>query len=506
MKMANLTNQRLVIWSVMSLVGGCGEEERVKVNSTKKLETEEATRLPDLSNAVEKRVQGKTAEAIKILRKFNSEFPDSHAILIQLARALLESNQFAMSAFRFDQAIAAGADEKTLKEAAQAYELAGDLNSAAERYGDYLLLNDKDSESWAKYGRVLANINQTTLAINALGKGSDYLSFDDCLIMGNLLSSKNLLPQAEFWYKTAHRKEANNPAPLLALLQVKLEKNEDEKAEDLIFQIEKLSPQALEKSALAQSSSNLLRQRKLGEFIQRGIAPSQLSLSQMIEVLNQNESVMQKDPVVARGPKLPPTRPIEEIPDLKQRGPDIINDPPIEEISSAMNLAAAFSSPPIQKTISPAQSHVESARIAYLDRKYLETLHSARSAIKENPTNSEAWKLCSQAHFQLGETNEAEMTILEAIRHDPTNFDIRMDYLRIARETLTSNRYLAELENARELFPESSDLVWELARRYHLVERMPVTAGVLYRKVIELESSGSPLSRQAEMELLKLRE
>ena len=147
------------------------------------------------------------------------------------------------------------------------------------------------------------------------------------------------------------------------------------------------------------------------------------------------------------------------------------------------------------------QSHVESARVAYLDRKYLETLHYARSAIKENSTNSEAWKLCSQAHFQLGEINEAEMTILEAIRHDPTNFDIRMDYLRIARETLTSNRYLAELENARELFPESSDLVWELARRYHLVERMPVTAGVLYRKVIELESSRSPLSRQAEMEL-----
>ena len=116
--MANLTNRRLVFWSVMSLVGGCGEEERVKVNSTKELETEEATRLPDLSNAVEKRVQGKTAEAIKILRKFNSEFPDSHAILIQLARALLESNQFAMSAFRFDQAIAAGADEKTLKEIA----------------------------------------------------------------------------------------------------------------------------------------------------------------------------------------------------------------------------------------------------------------------------------------------------------------------------------------------------------------------------------------------------
>ena len=35
---------------------------------------------------------------------------------------------------------------------------------------------------------------------------------------------------------------------------------------------------------------------------------------------------------------------------------------------------------------------------------------------------------------------------------------------------------------------------------------MPVTAGILYRKVLELEPEGSALARQAEMEILKLRE
>ena len=506
MRMANLTNILPLIWLLLLFCGGCGEDDIVEETSTETEQSAQAQKLPDLSNAVEKRIEGKTAEAIKILRKFNSEFPDSHAILIQLARALLEADQFAMSAFRFDQAIAAGASEKALKEAAQAYTLAGDLNSAAERFGDYLLVNDKDFESWAKYGRVLANINQPTKAINALTKGSDHLTYNDCLMMGNLLSSKNLIPQAEFWYKTAHGKEADNPAPLLSLLKIKLTSQKAQESEDLIFQIEKLSPGALEQSALAESSSNLLSQRNLGEFIRRGFAPSELSISQMVEVLNNKESPIPTKPVIARGPKLPPTRPVEEIPDFNERQPDSSASPSAEITPSAMNLAAAFSTPPPEKIIPPVQSHIEKARIAYLDRKYQETLYSARSAIKENPDDAEAWKLCSQAHFQLGETQEAEMTILEAIRHEPTNFDIRMDYLRIARETLSSARYLAELEKARELFPDSSDLVWELARRYHLVERMPVTAGVLYRKVIELESSGSPLSRQAEMELLKLRE
>ena len=220
-------------------------------------------------------------------------------------------------------------------------------------------------------------------------------------------------------------------------------------------------------------------------------------MTELVKSLKEeNPPVAEK--VISAGTKLPP-------PEVTIRNDQLNNNVTTPASQTVMNLADAFSLPPQENNFSPAKSNIEIARNAYLDRKYQETLFSARAAIKENPRNAEAWKLCSQAHFQIGESKEAEMTILEAIRHDPADFDIRMDYLRIARETLSSNRYLAELEKARELFPESSDLVWELARRYHLVERMPVTAGVLYRKVLELEPSGSPLSLKAEMELLKLR-
>lgn len=98
------------------------------------------------------------------------------------------------------------------------------------------------------------------------------------------------------------------------------------------------------------------------------------------------------------------------------------------------------------------------------------------------------------------------MTILEALRHDSSSLSIRMDYLRVARETLDSKRYLDELENAREKFPNATELVWELARRYHLVERMPVTAGILYRQVVSLTAEDDSLHDRAKMELLKLRE
>ena len=96
------------------------------------------------------------------------------------------------------------------------------------------------------------------------------------------------------------------------------------------------------------------------------------------------------------------------------------------------------------------------------------------------------------------------MTILEAIRHNPFDLDTRMDYLRIARETLSPRRYLLELEKGKELFPESTEILWELARRYHMVERMPVTAGILYKELLKYASKGSALYQQAKMELLKL--
>jgi hypothetical protein len=79
-----------------------------------------------------------------------------------------------------------------------------------------------------------------------------------------------------------------------------------------------------------------------------------------------------------------------------------------------------------------------------------------------------------------------------------------MDYLNIARETLSSNRYLVELEKTHERFPASGEILWQLARRYHIVNRMPVTAGILYRKLLTIVPKGSPLYYQSEMELIKI--
>ena len=79
-------------------------------------------------------MEGKPEEAIELLRKYNESFPDSPEILTQLGRSLYDSGQFALSAFRFEQALLAGAGKTLLKEIAQAHEKAGDEKSARKRY------------------------------------------------------------------------------------------------------------------------------------------------------------------------------------------------------------------------------------------------------------------------------------------------------------------------------------------------------------------------------------
>ena len=120
------------------MFAGCSQEDASENSPPATQDDKAFLPVPDLSIAVEKRIEGKTIEAIKLLREFNSEFPDSHSILLQLARALFESNQYELAAFRFDQAIAAGAENIAIREAADAYALAGDFNSASQRYADYL--------------------------------------------------------------------------------------------------------------------------------------------------------------------------------------------------------------------------------------------------------------------------------------------------------------------------------------------------------------------------------
>ena len=456
---------------------------------------------PDLSDAIEKRIEGKTEEAIELLRKYNEEFPDSPEILIQLGRSLHDSGQYALSAFRLEQALSAGAAQTLLKEVAQAHEKAGDEKSARKRYAEFLADNPEDTQAWLAQARLLARADMDTEALNAFGQAVELTNHEDCLLMAELFFEKNLLVQAEYWYRESARKEKGiTPRPLLGLLRVKLSTKEEDQAEALILAIEKSNPGTIEGSGLSQDAAALLRKRRFGDLFDRGYSPKEMTVTELAQALLVKSAgdapASEGDPVVSIGPKTSPVEGTDPATPLLTE--DLPPDPPEE--TGGTSLADAFAQP-----VENEPDSLEQGRNSYLSGNYTSALLFARDAIKKNPENSDAWRLSSQAHFQLGEVKEAEMTILEAIRHNPKDIQTHMEYLRIARETLNGARYLAELEKAHERFPESTEILWQLARRYHMVERMPVTAAILYQRLLETAPEASALGQQAKMELIKIR-
>lgn len=493
--------------------GDDGSEELEQTNSVVPEKEPEI----DLSQVFEKRIEGKTEEAITLLRSLNEKHPASVEVMIQLARTLLDAQQFSLAAFRFEQVLSLNPNNSLAKEAAEAHYLSRDFDSAIERYRQYLATSPDDPTSQLRFARLLADKGQGTESLNAFSKASKEATADDCLVMGNLFLQKNLLPQAKHWYGEASRRTEDSPAQaLFGLLKVAQGEKKDEDAETIILALEKLDPGILESTDLADFSADLLRRRRLADFIARGMDARGKSVSELASgLLSGNANLFRPERSVTSGSKLPPSRSPEltsPAPSLQATEPEPAKPEPATPLapgtSLGMSLADAFAAPigQIKDVSGASDSPLDLGQEAYLKGNYTSALLHARDALKKNAKDAAAWRLCSQAHFQLGETNQAEMTILEAIRHQPFDLDMRMDYLRIARETLPSKRYLQELEKVRDIFPESTEILWELARRYHVVENMPVTAAVLYRKIVQIAPPNSAIAGQAEMELIKLRD
>ena len=513
------------IWLSLALLGsisfgiwGCssGDEQSEETSpNTKPIQV--AVPPVDLSPVISMRIEGRTEEAIEHLRNLIDKHPSSVEVMIQLARCLMDTQQFSLAAFRFEQAMSLNPDNLLAKEVAEAHYLARDFDSAIERYAQYLSTQPDDPPAQLRYARMLADQDRATEALNAFAKASANASADDCLIMGNLFLQKNLLSQAKHWYGESSRRTESSPTePLLGLLRVAKAENNEGDAETIILALEKSASGALESTNLSNFSANLLRKRRLADFIARGMDARGKSVTQLASsLLAGSPPLFRKESIVTSQSKLPPPR----NPDASSSafGTTSENEPiqptPVEETidppkTQAMSLADAFAAPVGQTgdASGAIDSSLNKGQNAYLEGGYTSALLHARDALKKNPEDPAAWRLCSQAHFQLGETNEAEMTILEAIRHQPFDLDMRMDYLRIARETLPSKRYLQELEKVRDLFPESTEILWELARRYQMVENMPVTAAILYRKIIQIAPVSSAIAGQAEIELIKLKD
>ena len=488
---------------VVSIVitGGCSDDP-IQVSPPSEPDQQNP---PDLGEAIQKRIEGKTDEALAILRDLNDRHPESPEIITMLGRTLLDAEEYALAAFRLEQAFSLGGATNILSEAGQAHELAEDDESAEKAYATYIKKHPDDTFANLKYARVLHRRGKESQALDAFLQASDKAETADAIAVAQLFLAKEMYPQAQHWFRSAEKKAPNqSPLPYLGLLEIRLNLKDENSAETLILAMEKTHPGSLDKSEHAKATADLLKRRRGLDFFQRGYATDGKTASQLAAALL---APLKAEPVVG-GSKLPPRTP--EIVENSPGSPFSIESNASqtssrdnETTAAPLSLADIFSSSP--NNSEPAEkSFLDQAELAMLEKNFRSALLFTRRAIRENPKNAAAWHMASQAHFLLGEGDEAEMKSLEATRHAPEDLGYHMDYLRIARETLAGQRYLEELEKAHERFPESIEILWQLARRYHIAENKPATAAILYRKLLAMAPPDNPLRPEAERELRSL--
>ena len=242
----------MVIHALMGSISlgilGCSSEEDYRGE-----QTEESTPSPtiaseiDLSKVFELRIEGRTDEAIELLRSLNEIYPASVEVMIQLVSSLLDARQFSLAAFRFEQALSLKTNNLLSKEAVEAHYLARDIDSSIERYREYLSTSPADPISQLRFARMLADKGRSTESINAFSKASDEATADDCLMMGELFLQKTLLAQAKHWFSESSTRSDSSPTqPLIGLLRVAQMGKNEEDAETIILALEKSEPGILE--------------------------------------------------------------------------------------------------------------------------------------------------------------------------------------------------------------------------------------------------------------------
>jgi len=515
-----------------------------------------------LNQASELRQAGRTEEALALLEKLTTEYPNDAEILKQIGDIFFEQNDTTMAAFFLEQAYAQNPDDLELL-----YQTYIALEAANQPAGKLLeTYSDKapkamTPELWVKLGQYRVNTNQTQSALDAYLKGADPEQADPAVAatIGNLFVKLDNLPQAERWLTLATEKE--NPDALTALfslLEIKVRQKEWKAAESIIVRIDEQFPGALDASQWASARSELARWRKAQEdmrlelekaakieeaqaaeeavvtaesnpaeettpdeaadsegkaqLLQDIEAAEALAITPAVEEASDTETIVPSDAgkTVAVDPSIanqPAQADLSLGVTYDQQGSSPVTDFTVESAPSATEVDSTLSEVinPIRPSEKPRPigELLAEAESAMNDRDFALAITNYWQAISTANNRADIWNLLSQTYLIDGQLPNAETTALEAIRLAPDNISYTLDYLRVAQRSKKPDDFVIELETAHQRFPENPEINIALARAYERISKRDDTATKLYKNFIQLAPS-HPLRPEAEAAIARL--
>ena len=228
-------------------------------------EEKKAAQIKDALSLSEK---GSTAEALKILEKLASQYPDDIVIIKSIGQIYTVDGDADMASLFLEQAhLLSPNDTELLFQTYQSLE-------AAKQPAEHLLekLAEQAPEAmtpqlWTRLGQARQASKLVQPALDAYLKGIDPKQAkpapETAAAIGQLFLKVGNLPQAESWLKMAADKDDPNAlTALFGLLEINLRQKDWADAEATIAQLDTQFPGAVEASQWVQARQELVRWRK----------------------------------------------------------------------------------------------------------------------------------------------------------------------------------------------------------------------------------------------------
>jgi tetratricopeptide (TPR) repeat protein len=141
---------------------------------------------------------------------------------------------------------------------------------------------------------------------------------------------------------------------------------------------------------------------------------------------------------------------------------------------------------PVAPVAEAKENYLEIGNTLLLARDYSQAVGVFWKAINDDAENAVLWYQLFTTYKLLDEGENAEMTILEAMRLDSKNENYLIDYLKIIRKLHPAPYFMEELVRANKNFPNNPTILLSLAKAFNSIQKKPGTAVLAYKEFLRL--------------------
>ncbi len=491
--------------------------------------------------------EGFLDDALILLSELDQKYPGRQDVLEPLAfiYARMQMNAHAADAFLRIAEIEADNDLYYLY-AADQQSLTGNDNDAIHYYRQYILKHPKDADTLEKLGELLLKRNRYQDAIHYLNQKQQVSpSGQTALSLAQAFLALSNINQAQYWFETAYQLDTKQELSALSgLVEIAIQNNHFDQAEELIKRLQTKYPQELEKEPLLSLSQQLARFRKEHETMQQMLSDN--NATEVTEGSTQTEVVEETVVAVAQQTEAENVNTDTAVVAVQATSEESVTPPaniqetneatPAEEIaaipsntttiSSNKNLLPAEMLAEVEKSLqeeeknTPAEeaqntdsaesattadttaptidtSGLELARQQAMEGNHKASADAYWKFLSQHDQDAEVWSELSDVFVKMDQLQAARATILEASRRDPQNLKYVFQNLEITQRLETPENYLRILQQTRARHPRSPDLALALARVYSSNQDR-ANSEFYYREFIRLSNPEHPDRQEAE--------